>query len=90
MASLAAANRDEDFWGPDADDLRLDRAERAPARVLRRRAAPLPRRLAGPARSLHRLRAGGRRFPGLALDGDVTWNGRINLRGPAHLPVSLN
>jgi cytochrome P450 len=29
------------------------------------------------------------RFPGLALDGEVTWNGRINLRGPAHLPVSL-
>jgi cytochrome P450 len=27
------------------------------------------------------------RFPGLALDGDVTWNGRINLRGPARLPV---
>ena len=30
------------------------------------------------------------RFPGLALDGQVTWNGRINLRGPAHLPVSLS
>ena len=29
------------------------------------------------------------RFPGLALDGDVVWNGRINLRGPAHLPVSV-
>jgi cytochrome P450 len=29
------------------------------------------------------------RFPGLALDGDVEWNGRINLRGPAHLPVSV-
>ena len=28
------------------------------------------------------------RFPDLALDGDVVWNGRINLRGPAHLPVS--
>ena len=30
------------------------------------------------------------RFPGLALDGDVTWNGRINLRGPAQLPVSVS
>ena len=29
------------------------------------------------------------RFPGLALDGDVVWNGRINLRGPAQLPVSV-
>jgi hypothetical protein len=28
-------------------------------------------------------------FPRLAFDGVVTWNGRINLRGPAHLPVSL-
>ena len=29
-----------------------------------------------------------RRFPGLALDGEVT-DGRIMLRGPARLPVSL-
>ena len=28
MASLAAANRDQDFWGPDADELRLDRETR--------------------------------------------------------------
>ena len=37
-------------------------------------------------RTIARLTA---RFPGLALDGQVAWNGRINLRGPAHLPVSL-
>ena len=30
------------------------------------------------------------RFPSLALDGEVTWNGRINLRGPAHLPISVS
>jgi hypothetical protein len=30
------------------------------------------------------------RFPGLALDGEIGWNGRINVRGPAHLPVSLS
>jgi cytochrome P450 len=36
--------------------------------------------------AFERLAAG---FPGLALDGEVTWNGRINLRGPAHLPVAL-
>jgi hypothetical protein len=24
------------------------------------------------------------------LAGDVVWNGRINLRGPAHLPVSVS
>ena len=26
----------------------------------------------------------------LALAGDVVWNGRINLRGPAYLPVSVS
>jgi cytochrome P450 len=29
------------------------------------------------------------RFPRLTLDGDVEWNGRMNLRGPARLPVSI-
>jgi cytochrome P450 len=29
------------------------------------------------------------RFPGLAFAGDVTWNGRINLRGAAKLPVAV-
>ena len=28
------------------------------------------------------------RFPDLALAGDVTWNGRLNLRGAASVPVS--
>jgi hypothetical protein len=27
------------------------------------------------------------RFGRVELDGDVVWNGRINLRGPARLPV---
>jgi cytochrome P450 len=89
MASLGSANRDESFWGPDAAGLRLDR-ENARQHVsfgagphhclgasLARLEAPI---------ALARLTA---RFPGLALDGEVTWNGRINLRGPAHLPVRL-
>jgi cytochrome P450 len=89
MASLGSANRDEHFWGADADELRLDR-ENA------RQHASLG---AGPhhclGASLARLEACitferlAVRFPALALDGDVTWNGRINLRGPAHLPVSV-
>jgi cytochrome P450 len=29
------------------------------------------------------------RLPGLALDGEVTWNGRMNLRGPVHVPVTV-
>jgi cytochrome P450 len=89
MASLGSANRDESFWGPDAAELRLDRENArqhvsfgaGPHHCL---GASLARMEA--AIALARLTD---RFPGLALDGEVTWNGRINLRGPAHLPVSL-
>lgn len=89
MASLASANRDEGFWGPDAAELRLDRENARQhvsfgagphhclgASLARLEAAIAFERLIG-------------RFPGLALDGEVTWNGRINLRGPARLPVSV-
>jgi len=90
MASLGSANRDEFFWGADAAEVRLrrDNAHRhvsfgaGPHHCLGASLARLEASIA-----LARLTA---RFPGLALDGDVTWNGRINLRGPAHLPVSLN
>ena len=90
MASLGAANRDPGFWGPDADKLRLDR-ENARQHVsfgaghhhcLGASLARLEARIA--------FEAIVTRFPALALDGDVEWNGRINLRGPAHLPVSVN
>jgi cytochrome P450 len=89
MASLGSANRDEGFWGPDAAELRLrrDNARQhvsfgaGPHHCLGASLARLEASIA-----LARLTA---RFPGLALDGDVTWNGRINLRGPARLPVSL-
>jgi cytochrome P450 len=89
MASLGAANRDEGFWGPDAAELRLDRTNArqhvsfgaGPHHCLGASLARLEASVA-----LARLTT---RFPGLALDGQVTWNGRINLRGPAHLPVSL-
>jgi cytochrome P450 len=89
LASLGSANRDEGFWGPDAAELRLDRASArqhvsfgaGPHHCLGASLARLEASIA-----LARLTA---RFPRLALDGPVTWNGRINLRGPAHLPVSL-
>jgi cytochrome P450 len=90
MASLGSANRDESFWGPDAGELRLDR-ENARQHVS---FGAGPHHCLGA--SLARLEASIAfehlvgRFPGLALDGDVVWNGRINLRGPARLPVSVN
>jgi cytochrome P450 len=90
MASLGSANRDRRFWGADADELRLDRQNARQhlsfgaghhhclgASLARLEAAVAFERLVG-------------RFPGLALAGDVAWNGRINLRGPAHLPVSVS
>jgi cytochrome P450 len=87
MASLASANRDERYWGEDAGELRLDRPN---ARQHVSFGAGHHHCLGA---SLARLEAAiaitqiTARFPGLSLDGDVTWNGRINLRGPAHLPV---
>ena len=89
MASLGSANRDESYWGPDAAEVRLDRENArqhvsfgaGPHHCLGASLARLEASIA-----LGRLTA---RFPGLALDGEVTWNGRINLRGPAHLTVSL-
>jgi cytochrome P450 len=89
LASLGSANRDRDFWGPDADELRLDRENARQhvsfgAGVHHCLGASLARLEA--AIAFERLAA---RFPGLALDGDVAWNGRINLRGPARLPVSV-
>jgi cytochrome P450 len=89
LAGLASANRDQAFWGPDADELRLTRPNArqhvsfgaGPHHCLGASLARLEATVA-----IEHLVT---RFPGLALDGDVTWNGRINLRGPAHLPVAL-
>jgi len=88
MASLGSANRDESFWGPDASEVKLDRENArqhvsfgaGPHHCLGASLARLEATIA-----FHSLTS---RFPNLALDGDVVWNGRINLRGPAHLPVS--
>jgi cytochrome P450 len=89
LASLGSANRDERFWGPDAAGLNLRRENArqhvsfgaGPHHCLGASLARLEACIA-----FERLTA---RFPGLALDGDVVWNGRINLRGPAHLPVTV-
>jgi cytochrome P450 len=90
MASLGAANRDQDFWGPGADELWLDREN---ARQHVSFGAGHHHCLGASLARLEACIAFERlvtRFPSLALDGEVTWNGRINLRGPAHLPVALS
>jgi cytochrome P450 len=89
MACLASANRDERVFGPDAGTLRVDRPEArqqvsfgaGPHHCLGAALARLEARIA-----IGRLVD---RFGDLALDGPVEWNGRINLRGPAKLPVTV-
>ncbi|HEY1968011.1 MAG TPA: cytochrome P450 [Pseudonocardia sp.] len=89
IAELASANRDERYWGPDAAQLRLDRANArqhlsfggGPHHCLGAALARLEGRIA-----IGRLV---RRFPALALAGDIRWNGRINLRGPLAVPITV-
>ncbi|MGH3433903.1 MAG: cytochrome P450 [Thermocrispum sp.] len=88
LAGLMAANRDPQRWGPGADELHLDRDGAhqhvafgaGPHHCLGAALARLEGQVA-----LQRLV---QRFPGLRQDGDVTWNGRINLRGLTELPVA--
>jgi cytochrome P450 len=89
IASLASANRDEQFWGDDAAQLRLDRPNAhqhvsfgaGVHHCLGAALARLEGRLA-----IGRL---AQRFPDMSSAGDVRWNGRINLRGPQTVPVAL-
>ena len=89
IANLASANRDESVFGADAHRVRLDR-DNARQQVafgagvhhcLGAALARLEGRVA-----MSRLI---RRFPGLDLAAEPEWNGRINLRGCARLPVSV-
>ncbi len=89
VACLAAANRDDRFFGDDAEQLRIDRADAhrhvsfgaGPHHCLGAALARLEGRVA-----IERLV---QRFPALAFDGDVVWNNRINLRGAASVPVTV-
>jgi cytochrome P450 len=89
VACLASANRDERHWGDDANELHIDREDArtqvsfgaGPHHCLGATLARLEGRLA-----IGRLAT---RFPDLTLNGDVEWNGRLNLRGAAHLPVQV-
>lgn len=90
LACLASANRDERFFGPDADALRLDRPEArsqvsfgaGPHHCLGAALARLEGQVA-----VSRLV---QRFPKLGFAGDLEWNGRINLRGPSKFPVTID
>ncbi|KJK56408.1 cytochrome P450 [Saccharothrix sp. ST-888] len=89
LASLAAANRDEDFFGPDAAELRIDREN-----ARRHLSFGSGMHLcigAALARIEGRVAIGElvRRFPDLSLDGEVEWNGLLSLRGAARLPVRV-
>jgi cytochrome P450 len=87
IASLASGNRDEAQFGADAGELRIDR-ENARQQIsfgsgvhhcLGAALARLEGRVA-----MSRLI---RRFPELQLADEPEWNGRVNLRGLAQLPV---
>jgi cytochrome P450 len=89
LAVLSSGNRDESYWGPDADVLRLDRVNARSHlsfgagvhHCLGASLARLEGRIA--------LRELAVRFPRLALEDDVEWNGRVNLRGPRRLRVHI-
>ena len=89
IAGLAAANRDPETFGPDADQVRVDREN---ARQQVSFGAGIHHCLgASLARMEGRVAMSSliRRFPDLELDGEPKWNGRINLRGLDSLPVRV-
>jgi cytochrome P450 len=89
IAALASANRDERHFGPDANELRIDRED---ARTqVSFGAGPHHCLGAALARLEGRVAIGGlaSRFPNLSLNGDIEWNGRLNLRGAAKLPITV-
>lgn len=90
LACLGSANRDERFFGSDADELRLDRPN---ARHQVSFGAGPHHCLGAALARLEGQVAVGRlvqRFPELGFAGDLEWNGRINLRGPAKFPVTVH
>ena len=89
LASLGSANHDEEVFGPDAGQVRLDRHN---AKQHLSFGGGVHHCLGSAlARLEGRAAIGGvfRRFPNLALAGEPERNGRINLRGLTRLPVSV-
>ena len=88
LAGLASANHDPDKWGPTADELDV-RREGAGQHLSFGSGAHYCLG-ASLAKLEGQIAIGGflRRFPNAALAGEPEWNGRINLRGLEHLPVT--
>ncbi|MFJ9843658.1 cytochrome P450 [Kitasatospora sp. NPDC101155] len=89
LANLAGANRDEEVFGPDAEELKVERED---ARRHLSFGGGMHHCLgAALARIEGRVALGElvRRFPTMALDGKVQWNGLVSLRGVTHLPVAV-
>jgi cytochrome P450 len=86
---IASANRDPARFGPDADSLDVTRADAhdhvAFGGGIHYCLGAALARLEGQA-AIGRLV---RRFPSLELAAEPEYNGRINLRGPARLPLSI-
>jgi cytochrome P450 len=89
LAGLASANHDPTKWGPTADELDV-RREGAGQHLSFGSGAHYC--LGASLAKLEAQIAIGtflRRFPNAAVAGEPQWNGRINLRGLEHLPVTL-
>ncbi|MGP3976830.1 cytochrome P450 [Streptomyces sp. 8N114] len=89
LANLAGANRDEEFWGPDAEEFDVRREK---ARKHLSFGSGMHHCLGAQLSRIEGRVAIGelvRRFPGLSMDGEVEWNGLRSLRGAARLPVRV-
>lgn len=89
LAGLASANHDPKKWGETAEQLDV-RREGAGQHLSFGSGAHYC--LGASLAKLEASIAIGtflRRFPDAAVSGDVEWNGRINLRGLEHLPVTI-
>jgi cytochrome P450 len=88
LTGLASANRDPAKWGPTAGDLDLRRAGAAQHMAF---GSGIHYCLGASLAKLEAQVAIGtfvRRFPSARVEGEPVWNGRINLRGLEHLPVT--
>jgi len=90
LGLVGSANRDEDFFGPDAGDLRVDRPNAGEHISFGERAHYCIG--ASLARVQAQLAVGRliRRFPRMALDGEVTWKTRITVRAANAVHVTVS